>query len=202
MRELINLIPLLDLTIIAMVLFFIYLGWKHGMPRFSMVVGSLYTGFLLASVYYHLFGTMLTNIFKLKSSFVADMLAFITIDVLATVLMLALLLNIFGHVEIKGRAAIFDKIGGSVLGLVAAVLTIGILVALLRVPYEANKEKVNPVAETAVVQVFNNGYEKSALAPNFIKAAPYFMRSMTPLLPPEARDKGAVPLLQSITAER
>jgi uncharacterized membrane protein required for colicin V production len=201
-RELINLIPFLDIAIGVLVLFFLYLGWNHGVPKLLMVIGAIYTGFLLASVYYHLIGVKLATVFKIKSAFVADLITFLALDALVTIFMLVVLLNVFKHVQFKGRVVVFDKIAGSVVGLFAAVLVAGILIALLRVPYEAGKSKINPATDVPAVQVFNNAYEKSALAPNFLKAAPLFIRTVAPLLPTETKEKGAVPLLQSIVVSQ
>lgn len=198
MRELLNYIPYLDLTIVVIVLFFLYLGWNHGTPRFLMVIGAIYTGFLLAAVYYHLFAVTLVSIFKLQSMFIADLISFIALDVLVTILMLALFLSLFGHIEIRNRMAVFDKIFGSVLGLLAGVLVVGILITILRVPYEANKAKLNSASEIPAVQLFNQSYEKSALSPLLMKGAPYFLASFKPLLPPQVQEKGAVPLLEGI----
>jgi uncharacterized membrane protein required for colicin V production len=197
-REVIDLIPFLDVAIGALFLFFLYLGWSHGTPKLMLVVGAVYTGFLLASVYYHLFAVTVADLFNIRSAFVSDLISFLALDALITILMLALLLNLFGHIEVKGRAVVFDKIVGSVLGLFSAVLVVGILITLLRVPYEASKQKVNAATDMAVVQVFNNAYERSTLAPQFLKAAPLLMYSVVPLLPAETRERGAVPLLESI----
>ena len=201
MRELLNAIPYLDLTIIVLVLFFVYLGWVHGTPRLLMVLGAIYTGFLLAAVYYHLFALTLINFFKLKSMFTAELISFVVLDALVTVLMLALLFSLFGHVEIRNRLAVFDKIIGSVFGMLAGVLVIGILITMLRVPYEANKQKLNSTSEMPVVQLFNQGYEKSMLSPFFLRGAPYFLHSLKPMLPPQVQEKGAVPLLESIVVQ-
>lgn len=198
MRELIDAIPMLDIVIIGLLLFFLYVGWNQGVPRLLMVLGSIYSGFLLAAVYYHLFAKVLAEAFSIESGFVADLVSFLVIDVFVTIVMLALLMTLYGHVEVKGRAAIFDKLGGSVLGLLTAVLVTGILIAFLRVPYEANKKKINAAADMPAFQVFNSGYEKSALANSFLSTMPVLMSSVTPLLPEQTRQKGAVPLLESI----
>lgn len=199
MRELIALIPFLDIFIIVLLLFFIYLGWNHGIPRLLMVVAAVYTGFLLASIYYHLFAVTLVRVFNIKSMFAADLISFLLLHVLITVLMLALLLTLFSHIEIKGRAAVFDKLAGSLLGLFAGVMAVAILVTLLRVPFQTSA--VNTVVDMPAAQLFNNGYEKSALAPYFTRATPLLMRSVVPMLPPEMQERGAVPLLASIMAQ-
>lgn len=198
MRELINAIPFFDIVIIGLLLLFLYLGWANGTPRLLMVIGSIYTGLLLAAVYYHLFAVLLAQFLNIKSMFVADLLSFIALMVLVTIVMLALLFSLFGHIEVKSRMAVFDKITGTVLGLLAGVLVVGILVTLLRVPYESNK--MNSVTDMPAVQVFNNGYEKSALSPFFLKGAPYLLASMRPMLPPQVQARGAVPLLEGIVA--
>ncbi len=202
MRELLAVIPYLDIVIIALLLFFLYVGWNQGVPRLLMVVGSIYSGFLLASVYYHLFAMWLATMFKSQVTVGSDLLAFFILLVLVTVLMVALLLTVFGHIEIKGRVAVFDKIGGSVLGICAGVLTIGILITILRVPYEENKDKGGANSAMPVVEFFNKGYEKSALAPTFLRSAPFLVWSVTPLLPTEAKANGGVPLLASIVTNR
>jgi uncharacterized membrane protein required for colicin V production len=202
MRELLQIIPYLDLVIIALLLFFIYLGWNFGTPRLLMVVGAIYTGFLLAAIYYHLFAVMMINLFHIQSVFIAELISFLVLDVLITVLMLALLLSLFGHIEIRNRLAIFDKLFGTILGLLAGVMVVGILLTLLRVPYESSKLKVNSVSDMPIVQLFNQAYEKSVLSPFFLKGAPYFLSTLKPMLPPQVQAKGAVPLLESIVAEQ
>ena len=202
MKELIAAIPYLDILIIGLLLFFLYIGWNQGVPRLMMVVGSLYTGFLLASIYYHFFAVWLSSAFKSQVTVGNELMAFLILLVVVTVLMLALLLNVYGHIEIKGKAAVFDKLGGSVLGFVTGVLTIGILITILRIPYQENKDKPVAVSSMPVVDFFNKGYEKSALAPAFLRSAPVLMWSITPLLPKEAKENGGIPLLASIVAKR
>jgi uncharacterized membrane protein required for colicin V production len=202
LRELLAIIPYLDIVIVALLLFFLYLGWNYGTPRLLMVIGSIYTGFLLAAVYYHLFAVTLMSLLNIESMFIADMLSFLLIDVLVTILMLALMLSLFGHIEVRNRLAVFDKITGTMLGLLAGVLVVGILVTVLRVPYEANKTTLNSAADMPAVKVFNQAYEKSALSPLFLKGAPYFLASLKPMLPPQVQARGAVPLLESIIASQ
>jgi uncharacterized membrane protein required for colicin V production len=181
-----------------LVLFFMFVGWKQGLPRMLITMGALYTGFLLASVYYHLFAVVLANMLKDRADMTFDLIAFVVIDTVISGLMLVLLLNLFGHIEIKGRAVIFGKMGGLVAGLVAGAFIVGSLVTLLRVPAVSFAEKMNDTVNLPVVQVFNNGYDRSALAPNIVKAAPFVIRTASPFLPPKERAKGAVPLLQSM----
>ena len=201
MRELLAVIPYLDIAIFGLLIFFLYVGWMQGMPRLLMAVGALYTGFLLASVYYHLFAVSLSNIFKSRITAITDLLAFFILFIIVSVLMMALLLSLYGHIEIKGRAAVFDKIGGAVAGFLTGVLIISVLVTILRVPYNETNEARFDRKSMPVVEFFNSGYEKSALAPTFLRAAPVLVWSVTPLLPAEARDKGGVPLMTSLLSE-
>ena len=202
MNELLAVIPFLDIIIVLLLFASLLVGWMQGMPRLIMIAGALYTGFLLASVYYHLFAVSLAGVFNIQSGFVADLVSFAVLDVLVTLLMVALLLSLFGHIEVKGRAAVFDRILGSVMGLFVGVFVIGILMTLLRVPFEANQTKLNSSADMPIIQMFNSNYEKSTLAPNFIRTTPILMSSVMPLLPPDARDRGTVPLLASIIVQR
>jgi len=198
MRELIAVIPYLDIVIVGLLLFFLYIGWNQGVPRLLMAIGSIYAGFLLASVYYHFFAVWLSSMFKSQVTVGNELLSFFILLVLITVLMIALLLTVFGHVEVKGRAAIFDKVGGTLLGFMSGVLIIGIVITILRIPYEENKDNKTVTSSMSVVEFFNKGYEKSALAPAFLRSAPLLMWSVSPLLPAEARSNGGIPLLASI----
>ncbi|HUP28512.1 MAG TPA: CvpA family protein, partial [Chloroflexia bacterium] len=200
MQELLNAIPFLDVIIGLLMLGGLFIGWSQGIPRLVMITGALYTGFLLASVYYHLFSVTVAGIFHIQNGFVADLVSFVVLEVFISILMIALLLSLFGHIEIRGKMAIFDKIGGSILGLVTAVFVIGILVTLMRIPFEANKQKMNSTAQMPIVQVFNANFEKSTLGPVFMRTMPILMYSVVPMLPADTRERGAVPLLQSIVS--
>jgi hypothetical protein len=135
---------------------------------------------------------------KDRADMTFDLVSFVVLDAVISGLMLALLLNLFGHIEIKGRAVIFGKLGGLVSGLLVGAFIVGSLVTLLRVPTVSYAEKLNDTVNLPVVQVFNNGYDRSALAPNIVKAAPLVIRTVSPFLPPKERARGAVPLLQSM----
>ena len=201
MQQVIDLIPFLDLAIAAIVAFAMYLGWKHGLPRLLMAVGAVYSGFLLSSIYYHLFAVMLANVLKVRPTFTTDLVAFLVLFALASGLMLLLLVNLFGHWEIKGRAVIFGKIGGLLAGMVAAAFAVTVVVTVMRSPIVSYDTKVNDAVNLSVVQAFNNGYNRSLLAPNLAKTAPLLLKSVAPMLPPDMKEKGAVPLLQSLATQ-
>jgi hypothetical protein len=115
--------------------------------------------------------------------------------------MAALLISLFGHVEIKGRLVIFDKVGGTLGGMLAGVMIVSILMSVLHVPADADKT-AEAAKQVPAISLFNDGYARSALAPLCIKAAPYMMASVMPMLPPQVRDRGAVPLLETIVLEQ
>jgi uncharacterized membrane protein required for colicin V production len=195
LKELIDHIPFLDTIIVGLVVLFIYLGWNHGLPKLAMVLGSLYTGFLLASIYYHLFAAWLTRTFKLASPLVADLGSFLLLNLFVTVLMVALLFSLFGHVQIKGRLAIFDKVGGTLGGVAAAALIAVIFVTVLRVPAETDRAK-EVHGQVPAMSLFDDGYTRSFFAPLSAKAAPYLLSSVAPMLPGQAKANGAAPLLE------
>lgn len=199
-KELIDHIPFLDVIIVATVAYFIFIGWKQGTPKALMIGGGIYSGFLLASIYYHLFATALQRLFNLRGAFTADLLSFLILDVMISALMVALLLGLFGHVQITGRMAIFDRIGGALVGTAASVLLVTVLIMLLHAPYDANKQNLDLPNQVPAIQLFNDGYNKSMLGPQVMKLAPYVMKGTEPMLPTEARAKGAVPLLESVVA--
>lgn len=202
MQQVIDLIPFLDVIITALLVLFMYAGWKQGFPRMVMVAGALYTGFLLASIYYHLFAVMLGNLLKVRPDFTTELMAFIIVNAVSSGLMLALLINLFGHIEIGGRAVVFNKIAGLTTGLLAGAFTVGIMVALLRAPVIANETKQNDTVNLPAVVVFSNSYDRSLLGPNLMKIAPVMLRSVAPLLPTDIKEQGAVPLLQSVVATK
>jgi hypothetical protein len=109
--------------------------------------------------------------------------------------MIALLVSLFGHVEIKGRLAIFDKVFGTLSGVVAATLIVVMLVTVLRVPAETERTK-EVHGQVPATRLFDEGYGRSALAPLSAQAAPYLLSSVAPMLPAQARANGAAPLLE------
>ncbi len=198
MKELVDHLPIIDLIIVGLLSFFMYVGWRQGLPKLAMTLGALYAGFLLASIYYHLFAMTIGKAFNIKAGFLTDFIGFVALDFMITLLMLVLLLGLFGHIKIKGRWAIFDRIGGSLLGFSAGLLILGIAITLLRVPHEANKQKLDTDSGIPAVELFNMGYTSSSLAPVFVKGAPYLVASTAPMLPPDVHEKGTVPLLEGL----
>lgn len=201
MKELIDHIPFIDLIIVALLGYFLYVGWRHGFPKLAMAVGALYAGFLLASIYYHLFAAILSTAFNLKPGFFTDFLGFCILDVMITLLMIVLLFGLFGHLRITGRWSIFDKIGGTLSGFLAALMILIISIGLLRVPHETALKKLDTNSGIPAVDLFNDGYTKSALAPVFVEGAPYLLASTKPMLPLETQEKGAVPLLETLVTK-
>jgi hypothetical protein len=134
----------------------------------------------------------------MRSSFLTDLLGFMSLDIMVTLLMMALLFALFGHLSIKGRWQVFDRIGGSLSGFFVGIIILSIAITLLRIPHEANRLKLDPNGGIPAVELFNQGYDHSVLAPIFMRGAPYLVASTNPLLPPDAHIKGAVPLLESV----
>lgn len=201
MKELIDHIPFIDVIIVATVAFFIFVGWKWGTPKALMIAGAVYAGYLLSSIYYHLFAVALKRFFNITNNMAADLISYLALFAVITALMAALLLGLFSHIQIGGRAAIFDRIGGSMIATAAAVLIVGVFVMMLHVPYDAHKSDIELPKQMPVLILFNDGYGKSALAPQVAKLAPYMVKSVAPMLPSEAKEKGAVPLLESVVKE-
>jgi len=202
LKELIDHIPFLDLTIIAIVVAFLIVGWKSGLPRMLMVLGSLYTGFLLASIYYHLFADALSRTFGWRLDFVLDVISFFVVDIMVTSLMLGLLIGLFSHIEVKGRIMVFGKVLGATGGVLAGLVVVLIAVTLLRVPYENHKQDLNANSNASLIELFNQGYDRSGLSPLFVKAAPPMLTTIAPMLPLEARQRGTIPLLWGVTSQR
>jgi len=200
--ELIDHIPFIDVIIVATVAFFIYVGWKQGTPKSLMIAGAVYTGFLLSSVYYHLFATALARMFGITNAMAADLVSFLALFAVITALMAALLLGLFGHLQVGGRLAIFDRLFGSFAAALAGVLLVAVFVVMLHVPYEAHKDNVDLPVQMPILVLFNDGYNKSLIAPQVVKLAPYMTQGVAPMLPAEAKAKGAVPLLESVVAKK
>ena len=202
MKELIDHIPFLDTIIVSLLVFFLYVGWKHGLPRLVMTEGALYTGFLLASIYYHLFAVTIARAFNTKPSFLIDMVGFLVLNVMVTLLMMALLFSLFGHIAIKGRWEVFNKVGGTLSGFFVGIIILSVSITILRIPHEASKQRFDPNDGIPAVTLFNQGFERSALAPLFFQGAPFLVASTGPMLPPETRAKGVVPLFESVVSRK
>jgi uncharacterized membrane protein required for colicin V production len=201
LKELIDHIPFIDVIIVATVAFFIFVGWKWGTPKALMITGAVYAGYLLSSVYYHLFAVALKRLFNITNNMAADLISFLALFAVITGLMAALLLGLFSHIQIGGRASVFDRIGGSMIATVAAVGVVTVFVMMLHVPYDAHKADIELPKQMPVLVLFNDGYTKSALAPQVAKLTPYMVKSVAPMLPDEAKAKGAVPLLESVVKD-
>jgi uncharacterized membrane protein required for colicin V production len=130
-----------DLHVVDIILFliivgFAFLGFTKGTVKLFIILASIYLGFIIAAIYYLPVADLVHNLFNISLSKVAQIIAFLLINVVVALVLSILLFQFFGHIEIQGRAgACIDRPIGMLLGFATGILFTAILVILLEVPY-------------------------------------------------------------------
>ncbi len=181
--DILRAIHVLDIILFLMIVGFAFLGFTRGALKLFFIVASIYLGFVIGAIYYLPAAQLLEKVLRLAPSTVTQILAFVLLDALVSVLLIVLLFQFFGHMEIEGRVgACVDRPIGMLLGFGAGILLAAILVILLEVPYDLNTELQATGTSAPYMILFHDWYANSYLGPVLVRGLPYLLASMAPLL--------------------
>lgn len=195
-------IHLMDIVLFLIIIGFAFLGFTRGTVKVFIILASIYFGFVVAAIYYLPMATLVHTALNVSLSKVAEIIAFLFLNVVVAVLFTVLMFQFFGHIEIQGRmGACIDRPIGMLLGFVTGIAVAAILVILLEVPYELFDELQLAGAQAPAFKILHDWYQDSVLAGTLIKGLPLLEASVAPLLnghnPPIFVKPGAAGLLPS-----
>jgi membrane protein required for colicin V production len=121
---------LIDLFFIFAFMGFLFLGFSHGMIRMTILIVTFYLSLVLATLYFEPLGAYLKVKFDSSRTF-ADFTGFTLILLLGYLLLASAGLYTFRYAKIPGQLQYVDRIVGTVLSIILAVLVLGILAVIL-----------------------------------------------------------------------
>jgi uncharacterized membrane protein required for colicin V production len=126
---------------------------------------------------------LIGSVANMTLSRVAEIVAFLFLIIIVAAVLIVLLYQFFGHMEISGRAgACIDRPLGMLLGFLTGITITSLLVVLIEVPY-ANYAQVQSAGNQApYIVIFNDWYQSSILGPVLKNGLPYLLASISPLL--------------------
>jgi membrane protein required for colicin V production len=175
---------LIDLLFLLILLGGLALGFFQGTVKLLIAIIAFYIGIVLASLYFQAVG----NFFRLRfnsSAEVGQITAFATVLALSFLLLTAAGLYTFRYFKLPSSLDFFDKILGTLLGLVIAALFMGILAILLKDLFVFR----NPASSASlpVIISFQAGVRSSTLVGFFgDNILPLIYSSVRPVLPRES----------------
>ncbi len=174
---------LLDLALLGTILGFALYGFARGMIKLALILGSIYLGFLIAAIYYVPMAGIVSRLFNVSLSSIAEILAFLLLNFIVAAVLITILFQFFGHLEIQGRAgACIDRPIGMILGFITGIAITAILVNLLSVPYELNNEVHFAGDQAPYLVIFNDWYANSIMRDPLRSVLPALLSSISPLL--------------------
>lgn len=172
----------LDIILVLIIFAFAFLGFTRGAVKLFIILASVYIGFAVASLYYLPVGTMIQSAFNLKLSRVAEIISFLLLNAVVSTLLIILLFQFFGHLEIQGRmGACLDRPVGMLFGFLTGILITAIVVILLEVPFSFFQE-LQLGSDAPYLVIFNDWYNTSNLAQLFVSRRDLLLNSVAPLL--------------------
>src|SRR5205814_6507431 len=123
-------------------------------------------------------------------------------------LLIGILFQFFGHLEIKGRTgACVDRPIGMMLGFATGIILTAILVNLLAIPYAINTEAHYAGEQAPYLVIFNTWYAESwmreplhSVLPALLASVSPFLGGKVPSLLNEAAKGSFAPMLPSFVA--
>ena len=175
---------LIDLLFILILLGGLALGFFQGTIKLLVTIIAFYVSLVLASLYFLAVG----NFFRVRfnsSQEVGQITAFATVMLISFLLLTLAGLYTFRYVKVPPSLDFFDKIIGTLLGLLLAALFMGLLAILLKDLFVYRR----PASEAAlpIVISFQSGVRSSTLVSFFgDRLFPLLYRTAQPILPSEA----------------
>lgn len=175
---------LIDLLFILILLGGLALGFFQGTIKLLVTIVAFYVSLVLASLYFLAVG----NFFRVRfnsSQEVGQITAFATVMLISFLLLTLAGLYTFRYVKVPPSLDFFDKIIGTLLGLLLGALFMGLLAILLKDLFVYR----SPASEAAlpIVISFQGGVRGSTLVSFFgDRLFPLLYRTAKPILPSEA----------------
>lgn len=175
---------LIDILFLVLLLGGLALGFFQGTIKFVIAIIAFYVGIVLASLYFQSIGNFFRQKFN-SSAEVGQITAFATVLAVSFLLLTIAGLYTFRYFRMPTSLDFFDKILGTLLGLVMAALFLGILAVLLKDLFVFR----NPAgsASLPVIVSFQAGVRGSTLVRFFgDNILPLIYSSVRPVLPSQA----------------
>ena len=183
MIDLLKSLHLMDIILFGIIVGFAFLGFTKGVVKLAIILGSIYVGFLIGAIYYQPVAGLIGGVANLTVSRVAEVVAFLFLIIVVAAVLIVLLYQFFGHMEISGRAgACIDRPLGMLLGFLTGITITSLLVVLIEVPYQNYSQIQSAGGQAPYIVIFNDWYQSSILGPVLKNGLPYLLASISPLL--------------------
>jgi uncharacterized membrane protein required for colicin V production len=174
----------IDLLFLLILLAGLALGFFQGTIKLLVAIISFYVSLVLASLYFQAVG----NFFRVRfnsSQEVGQITAFATVLLISFFLLVVAGLYTFRYLKMPTSLDFFDKIIGTMLGLLLGALFMGLLAILLKDLFVFR----SPASEASLPFVisFQNGVRNATLVSFFgDRVFPLLYQTVRPILPAEA----------------
>jgi uncharacterized membrane protein required for colicin V production len=173
----------LDIILMLTIMGFAFLGFSRGMVKLAIILGSIYFGFVIGAIYYVPMADVIAKVMNVSLSAIAQIIAYLLINVVVAGLLIGILFQFFGHLEIQGRTgACVDRPVGMILGFITGIILTAILVNLMAVPYEINNQARYAGDQAPYLVIFNTWYAESWMRGPLHSILPALLASVSPFL--------------------
>ena len=167
----------LDVLVLAALIIGLGVGYAQGMLRQMIGLAALYVGAILGAQYYTIIASIIRHVFNNAPARFVNALGFFTILFIVTSLLNWLAYDAYRSTHLK-IFPLIDHLGGSILGLITAVIAISIFLPI--VTFGAMEPW--PWAEPTRLLI-NTGLQTSRLLPVFDLFKPGLLNALGPWLP-------------------
>jgi len=171
-----------DVMIVATFMALVGVGFFNGVSRLAAAIVAVYFGAVLAAVFYRAVTDAAMSIIPGMGRTTGELAMFFLLFLGFSTGLTVMMARWLGGLTFPRRIRILDNIGGAMLGILVAGLALTVSAMLLAVSLQV-LNRVAGSGSSPLGNFFENGIERSALVPVFLRLAPYFIRTISPWFP-------------------
>ncbi len=173
-----------DLLLAVLFIAIVAIGFFQGTIRTTIALMTFYASTVLASLYFRFLAVFFTR--RGTTAAVAESISFFVILLLCFVILFAASIYTFRYVYFSGRFDFFDRVFGTLLGLVLAAM-VGVIIVMV-LSYAFVRNDAAATATFPLTTSFQRSVRGSTLRPYLLEyVLPRLYRSMAPLVPEAAQ---------------
>ncbi len=181
-----------DIIILITFMALVGVGFFNGVTRLTAAIVAVYFSAILAAVFYRALTTAAVDIIPGMDQVTGELAIFLLLFLGFSVTFTVAMARWLSGMKIPRRLRILDNIGGALLGIVVAAITLTVTSMVLEFSVQVMDRVVSSGTSNAA-DLIDSGIRGSALVPVFLRLAPFFVQAIAPWFP-----GGVPPILERV----
>jgi hypothetical protein len=172
-----------DYLILISFMVIVGFGFFGGIAKVTAAIVAIYFSSVLAASFYQPTTDAMQRIFSSMSQRMGELVMFVVLFLVFSAVFTWIVAKWTGRIKMPRRAVLMDNIGGVVLGLVLAAMTLTFAGLFLTIVLQALNQTVALTGSGSVLGFLRGQISDSTLLPQFLRMAPVVRGAISPWFP-------------------